>query len=266
MPYSRNEYDLRLVDMHDQAKSQRNLGGVYNVLQSGGSPQEQTIYANNNTSTAGSNPGTISGGQIRFFVDASVTSVDIVIYTANGDARYIRDVRPSAQASGGGSTIHRIQIDQHRLEQKLVLPLAFNNNSETTIGFTAVGPVYILDADLFVVTVDATETVDVGLDGTTTNDPNGLIAAASVATAGLVDLGPIVTVGSNESYFSSCTLGALIADFTAGTDLATDVGTFRRIKAFIAEAETDANFTTTGSAGSDAFYGFAIIHMFKLPT
>jgi hypothetical protein len=38
---------------------------------------------------------------------------------------------------------------------------------------------------LNVITVDATETVDVGTMGTS-NDPNGFLAAASLATAGIV--------------------------------------------------------------------------------
>lgn len=256
MPYARNEFDLRLVDIHDQAKKQVTLGGTYNVLQAG-SPQKQTIYANDSTSTAASNPGTISDGQLRFFCDSSVSSVDIVIYTANGDAEYIQGVQPNIH--------HRVEIDPNRREQILHVPLAFNV-TETTTGFTLIGPVAIKDVELWVDTIDATETVDVGLDGSTNDDPDGLIAAASVAAAGMVDLGPIVTVGGSESYFSSCTIGALLADFLAGADSAGDVGTFRDIKAVILEAETDANITTTGSAGSDTFYGFAIVHLLRLPT
>lgn len=57
--------------------------------------------------------------------------------------------------------------------------------SETQTGFTLPANAIVHDVFLNVITVDATETVDVGTQGTS-NDPNGYLAAASLATAGLV--------------------------------------------------------------------------------
>jgi len=57
--------------------------------------------------------------------------------------------------------------------------------SETETGFTFPDTAICHSVKLNVVTIDATETVDVGTGGTS-NDPNGFLAAASLATAGLV--------------------------------------------------------------------------------
>jgi hypothetical protein len=68
-------------------------------------------------------------------------------------------------------------------------------------------------------------TVDIGTEGTS-NDPDGYADALSLADAGVVRPGVTVTAGSNEAYYSAATRGALLASFTAGTDVATDVGTY----------------------------------------
>jgi hypothetical protein len=154
-------------------------------------------------------------------------------------------------------------VDKYQLQQLLILPMLFNNNVETDTGFTVVGPALITDCLVQVTTVDATETLDIGLDGTTTNDANGLVAAVSVATAGFPDIGVTYTTGSNEVYISASTRGALLQDFTAGSDVTGDTGTAERRNALIGEAETDANFTYTESAGGDTFYGFAYVYLTK---
>lgn len=222
MAYARKEYDLRIIDLNDPARKQLSLGGVYNVLVAG-SAVKQAIYANDKTASAASNPGTISGGQIRFFVDSSVASVDIVVYTTNGDAVFMQGVQPAG-------TVRNVVIDPRKLEQELVIPMFFNSAVETDTGFTIPANTVFVGADLIVETVDATETIDVGLDGTVTNDPNGLIAAASVATAGYVK-------GA----------GAVLDTMTGIT-------------------ETDCNVTYTCTAGSDAFYGFAVLKLRRMPS
>lgn len=57
--------------------------------------------------------------------------------------------------------------------------------TETQTNFTLPTNAIVHDVFLNVITVDATETVDVGTAGTS-NDPNGYLAGASLATAGLV--------------------------------------------------------------------------------
>lgn len=83
--------------------------------------------------------------------------------------------------------------------------------TETTTEFTLPTNAIVRDVYLNVITVDATETVDVGTAGTS-NDPNGFLAAASLATAGLVK-------GSLAD--GAITLGALLYEETGtGADVA----------------------------------------------
>ncbi len=79
-------------------------------------------------------------------------------------------------------------------------------DTELTLPATAI----VKDVYLNVITVDATETVDVGTAGTS-NDPNGFLAAASLATAGLV-------YGSLAD--GAVTRGALLFEITEATTAA----------------------------------------------
>jgi len=81
---------------------------------------------------------------------------------------------------------------------------------ETQTGFTLPANAVVKDVYLNVITVDATETVDVGTQGTS-NDPNGYLAAASLATAGLV-FGSLLD--------GSVTRGALLFEITEATTAA----------------------------------------------
>ena len=82
--------------------------------------------------------------------------------------------------------------------------------SETQTNFTLPANAIVKDVFLNVITVDATETVDVGTMGTS-NDPNGYLAAASLATAGLV-------YGSLAD--GAVTRGALLFEITEATTAA----------------------------------------------
>jgi len=106
------------------------------------------------------------------------------------------------------------------------------DNAERTTAFTIPAGSIVHDVFLNVITVDATETVDVGTEGTT-NDPNGFLAAASLATEGLV-------FGSLAD--GAITRGALLSEITEATTAAA------RKPAIIAAADP-VSFTC--SAGTD---------------
>ena len=82
--------------------------------------------------------------------------------------------------------------------------------SETQTNFTLPDSAIVKDVYINVITVDATETVDVGTQGTS-NDPNGYLAAVSLATAGIVR-------GSLAD--GAVTLGALLFEITEATTAA----------------------------------------------
>lgn len=90
--------------------------------------------------------------------------------------------------------------------------------TEMDTGFDLPANSVVLDAWLNVVTVDATETVDVGTDSNHSGDANGFIALGSLATAGFVYPDAVVTTGTTETYYASSTRGALLCNFHAGVD------------------------------------------------
>jgi len=249
----RNEYHLFLKDL--LANDHYKVNCTYAVM-TANSAALATIYSGKDDSSAASNPATTTDtkGEIRFYMASSINSVDVTIYTANGEAIFIKGVTPST---------HGVWIDRQKLKQELVIPLVYNSNVETTTGFTPVSPCLIEDIDLVVETLDATETIDVGFNGSTTNDPNGLIAAASIATAGWVALQGVVNNGSNIDYVDAVKLGVLLASFINGSDAVVSQGGIVRKKTHIGAAETDANITYTCSAGSDTFVGWIIVHLTK---
>jgi len=85
-----------------------------------------------------------------------------------------------------------------------------SQTSETQTNFTLPANAIVHDVYLNVITVHAAKTVDVGTMGTS-NDPNGYLAAASVATAGLV-FGSLLD--------GSITRGALLSEITEATTAA----------------------------------------------
>ena len=93
--------------------------------------------------------------------------------------------------------------------------------TETETSFTLPTNAIVKDVFLNVITVDATETVDVGTTGTS-NDPNGYLATASLATAGLVYgslLDGSVTRGALLFEITEATTAAArMPDITAGGD------------------------------------------------
>jgi hypothetical protein len=93
--------------------------------------------------------------------------------------------------------------------------------SETQTNFTPPDNAIVHDVYLNVITVDATETVDVGTMGTS-NDPNGYLAAASLATAGLV-YGSLADGAVTRGVLlyeitEATTAAARMPDITAGGD------------------------------------------------
>lgn len=121
------------------------------------------------------------------------------------------------------------------------------DNSERTTAFTLPANCIVHDVYIFVKTADASETVDIGTEGTS-NDPNGYASLLSLANTGIVRPGVTVTAGTNETYFSAATRGALLATFLAGSDVTTDVGTYVEHPHVLATADP-VSFTC--SSGTD---------------
>lgn len=109
-----------------------------------------------------------------------------------------------------GSTVGSGNAATTRFVTKTAVIRCDAQTSETQTGFTLPTNAIVKDVFLNVITADATETVDVGTQGTS-NDPNGFLAVASLATEGLV-------FGSLAD--GAVTRGALLFEITEATTAA----------------------------------------------
>lgn len=139
------------------------------------------------------------------------------------------------QYSGSTAATDKSRLNaQTKLIRKTAVIRCDAQTSETQTAFTLPASAIVHDVFVNVITVDATETVDVGTQGTS-NDPNGFLSLASLATAGLV---------SGSLADGAITLGALLYE-ESGTGA--DVAYARRPS--VAAGGDPVSYTC--SAGSD---------------
>lgn len=229
-----------MINVFNQAKVSVTSGVMYWVVNAG-TNVFTTIYSKA-SGTVKTNPISVAqyaldGGHIEFFT--SQASVDIIV--TNGKAvEVLEDITPN--------TRRPCVLNERPGLKTLIIPInslaAGNSTDETDDGFDFPLGSVIENVDVRCSTLQAGAVIDVGILSTEDDgDANGFVAAATMAAAGFVDLGPIVTAGSNESYFSACYLGVLLADFLAGSDAVEDVGTFRRIRHRVASTGVSLSYT-----------------------
>jgi hypothetical protein len=113
----------------------------------------------------------------------------------------------------------------------------------------------VLAVWLDVTTADTGVTINVGTKSSETGgDADGFIKGASVGSTGIVIPDVTVTTGTNETYFSACTIGALLADFLAGSDTVGDVGTLNK-KFYYTGSVAAKSISYTCSSGADTAAG-----------
>lgn len=157
------------------------------------------------------------------------------------------------------------QLDGHHSGLAVVkIPVTATEAANTTAtekdtGFDLKAGWTVLDAWIVVNTADTGETVDVGTDSNDSGDADGLIDGASLATAGLVYPDATVTAGGTETYYSATTRGALLADYIAGSNTATDFGLFHK-KPYTVAADIDLTFTTSNGTDTAAFDIYLLIY------
>src|SRR5678816_198665 len=76
-----------------------------------------TLYSDQN-GTSQSQPVTLSNGRLTFYTAKTITTVDISIAMADGQAIY---------ATGVTSSVHRLDVYPEQREQVLVFPMIFNS-------------------------------------------------------------------------------------------------------------------------------------------
>jgi len=117
------------------------------------------------------------------------------------------------------------------------------DTTETLTGITMPAKCLILDVFIDVLTVDAGETLLVGNE----DDPNGFGNLLSLAATGIIRGQALLTAGGNETYFVSNTRGALLSRFAAGSNVATDVGTYQEFPNTTSGGQTISYSTSAGT-------------------
>ncbi len=252
--YGDQKFEISLIDQKSAdgfSASGAIASGALVFVYDAGTKTLSTIYADGNR-TALANPITRAqfaiDGMIKFW--SASTSHDLFIALDDGSvARY----------SSIGLSTHQLAVNRDGVDKCLVFPMVFNaGGTEVDTGLDLPKFCAVYDAQVEVVTTDSTETVDIGtLTGETNADPNGFIAAASVANSGFVQP-TTITVGSNETYIASTTLGALLATISAGNDVATDVGAIVRKNHFV--SGSDAVSVSYTPSSSDTFAGYGYVY------
>lgn len=232
---NRLEYRIQLKDAAT-GESIISAGGKVYVAVNGASAKVAITDKDNATLT---NPMTPTRGFINFFTADTVEKVDLYIMAPGGQFLVRKDVKPSGP--------NEFPVDTARRHHAMVIPFSIDDTdaaTETDTGFVVPsGAMMLPNPALDVLTIDATETIDVGTMGTS-NDPNGFLAAASVATAGLVK-GTLANGG--------VTMGALF--FVQDSANAGDAAPEGNVSA---QADEDP-ISYTLTAGTDTAEGF--IHL-----
>jgi hypothetical protein len=224
-----------------------------------GSPTSPTIYSNDSGTVVTTPiifPRTFSNGRVKFWTARSVTNLDISYMTAAGIAGFLSNVPFSR---------HRILVDSQARSHILVVPIGFSSAAEVDTGFDLpIANLLVKDVSLRVTTVDATETVDIGiLAGEAGGDADGFLLVMDVATAGFVNAYPVITGGANIDYqLHTSGYGAFLKQGIAGADaVATNGGMSRR---YYRTDGTAKSISYTETSGGDTLAGYAYVEYVRL--
>lgn len=168
---------FQLTDM--DGKAILATGGMAQVCLNG-SPDKITVY--DATQVAAANPVALSRGMLYFEVAKSVTILDIYLATPTGQFLVLKNVVPGDRSV--------VKYEPKDNESTWVIPYSHadsTDNVEKDTGFDLpTGALVDPFPGLEVVDIDATETINVGTATAESGDPDGFIAAASIATIGSV--------------------------------------------------------------------------------
>jgi hypothetical protein len=138
--------------------------------------------------------------------------------------------------------------------------------AETDTTYDLPDKAIVLGIFIEVVTADAGQVLDVGtLSSESGGDANGFADGVPMDNTGIIIVGPTVTVGGNETYYASTTLGALLlAGFIAGSNVDGDFG-LHETEPYPTDEETAKSVSYTGDAGTDTAAGYIHLLILELP-
>lgn len=210
-------YQHYILTVKDQRTGEPITSGVYVFIYDAGTKTLSTCYSNS-SGVALTNPVTrttfATKGKIDFWT--AQTSVDIFIADDKGNTALVAGLTP---------TDHVLTLDRSGLDKCMVAPFVFNaGGTETDTGLDFPVGAYIHDFLVEVVTVDATETLGIGLlSSETAGDADGIAVAVPLDNAGFIKPYTI-TDGATEDYVGATYKGALMGIGSTGTNTANDFG------------------------------------------
>ena len=224
-----------------------------------GAPTAPVIYSDDkgsSVSNAVRTPRSFVNGACRFWTNRDVTSVDLSLLTAKGEAYFFEDVAYSC---------HRLDVNPFERDHMLVVPFGASSASEVDTGIDLPANLLVKDAFIKVTTTDATETLDVGiLSSESGGDADGFVLLTDVATAGYVNQFPVVTGGTTIDYVVHTSgKGAFLKNGIAGADAVATVGGVQP-RYYVTDG-TAKSITYTGSTGSDTAAGYVVLLISRLP-
>jgi hypothetical protein len=262
MPFSNSQYRAWNFQIWDcQRNKEVTDDSAQLLVLTAGSPTAPTIYSSADGTTVSNavrTPRTSVKGWFKFWTPKSVSSVDLVLMTSKGEAYFYEDV---------SYNVGRLNIDPFNRNHVLVLPFGASDNTEVDTGLDLpVANLVVKDAHLVVTTVDATETIEVGiLASESGGDADGFIDAVSVATAGYVNMFPVVTGGTNIDYLDHTVgYGVFLKQGIAGADAVATVGGWA--KRHYRTDGTAKSISYTGSSGSDTAAGYIYLDYLRMPS
>lgn len=190
------EFHLHLWDNRIDRPIEDETGSFIVLTQ--GTAARPTVYEDRfKAVTITNSQGTISDGDIQFYIDDQVTSVDLAVMTASGRAYFLEALTGSQ---------HRVDVYPEERDYLLIIPFDGEASAGAAFdsGMALVAGSIIKDAYVRVLSATGGETLDVGLLAT---DPDGYLDAASLAAlgavftpAGVLQPDSLVSTTENVSY------------------------------------------------------------------
>ena len=213
----RREYFLKLVNTRLKTPIDDDAG-VYQVYDAGAATRPSLFSVANAALTqevVGTSflSQTMTNGQLHFFTNQSVTSVDVSVLTAGGRAYFLKGVSPSQ---------HRVDVDPEK--QNYILAVAFNDKASCTtvrpLGFQLKKGMVIRDVLVNVTAAFAgaaagSNRYSVGRSG----DADGFLAQITCSSVGIKNPMPDVSqTGVVVASRYGVELGDFHASSTGGVD------------------------------------------------
>lgn len=226
------KFSMQLQDQRDGTIIQTS-GGQAQVCAAGSASK---VALTDKDGVAVSNPVSLNNGLLTFYTQDTVASVDLYIMAPGG--QFVTRLGVT------GSGPNEINIDRNNRHQVAMIPFSIADSvaaTEKDTGFDLpVGAMVLPDAGVFVQTLEAAKTIDIGLlSSESGGDADGFMVAIPVSAAGAV----------LAKSASTATRGALIGGGTL------DRG---------AIVSTAVSISYTLSSGTTVAKGFAIIP-YQLP-